>query len=252
MGFWGFVDDVVDGVSEVADRAKKTAEWVREIAEQLGLPGLRDIAKTTADSAGKLIIAPTFVLQEGQKQIDRMLKSCGEGDPDHAIDFTESAEAFDAAELPLSGAYPSDQWSGGTAADRYSERNREQHNRVVTLADLDREIQRLISNEADLLPPAREALRIHHNDLADFGELTQYIGRMGVAGKAAQFAIETLMVATTLAEAIRDHEDMQDKADAIARSVAKVGDEYKRIADAVTISDSANDYDPRIPPPAGR
>lgn len=252
MGVFDFVDRIVDGVSEVADKAKKTAEWVKEIAEQLGLPGLRDIAKTTADSAGKLIIAPTFVLQEGQKQIDRMLKSCGEGDPDHANDFTDSAEAFDAAETPLAGAYPSDQWSGGTAADRYSERNKEQHDRVVTLADLDREIHRLISAEADLLPPAREALRIHHNDLADFGEFTQYVGRMGASGKAAQFTMETMMVAATLAEAIRDHEDMQGKADAIARKVAKVGDEYKKIADDVTISDSANDYDPPTPPSAGR
>lgn len=252
MGFWGFVDDVVDGVSEVAEKAKKAAEWVAETAEKLGMPTLGETARTIEHRAGKLIIAPTVVLQEGQKQIDRMLKSCGEGDPDHADEFTQSAEAFDAAELPLAGAYPSDQWSGGTAADRYSERNKEQHNRVATLADLDREIHRLISNEADLLPPIRRSLEIHHNDLADFGNLTQYVGRMGAYGKAAQYAMEVAMVATTLAQAIPDYESMQDEADAIARSVAKVGDEYKRLADEVTISDSANDYDPRIPPPAGR
>ncbi|MGK2882781.1 MAG: hypothetical protein ACSLE6_19040, partial [Mycobacterium sp.] len=65
---------------------------------------------------------------------------------------------------------------------------------------------------------------------------------------AAQYAMEVAMVATTLAQAIPEYEGMQDEADAIARAVAKVGDEYKRIADGVTISDSANDYDPRTPP----
>lgn len=248
MGFWGFVDDIVDGVSDVAEKAKKAAEWVAETAEKLGMPTLGETARSIEHQAGKLIVAPTVVLQEGQKQIDRMLKSCGEGDPDHANEYTDSASAFDAAERPLSGAYPTDEWTGGTAADQYSERNREQHNRVVTLADLDREIHRLISNEADLIPPIRRSLEIHHNDLADFGNLTQYIGKMGRYGKGAQYAIEVAMVATTLAQAIPEYEGMQDEADAIARSVAKVGDEYKKLADRVTISDSANDYDP----PAGR
>lgn len=251
MGVFDFVDDVVDGVSEVADKAKKAAEWVVEIADNLGLPKLSDAAKTTADGAGKLIIAPTVVLQEGQKQIDRMLKSCGEGDPDHANDYTDSADAFTSAQTPLTGAYPSDQWSGGTAAERYSQKNRDQENRVAALADLDRELHRLISAEADLLPPIRKSLEIHHNDLADFGNLTQYLGRMGAYGKGAQYALEIAMVATTLAEAIPEYEDMQDEADAIARSVAKVGDSYKDIADRVAISDSANDYDPPKPPRKG-
>ncbi|MGW0159534.1 EspA/EspE family type VII secretion system effector [Mycobacterium sp. NPDC003323] len=248
MGVFDFMDNIVDGVSEVAEKAKKAAEWVVEIADNLGLPKLSEIAKTTADGAGKLIIAPTFILQEGQKHIDRMLKSCGEGNPDHANQFTHSAEAFKSAQAPLKGAYPSDQWSGGTAADRYSEKNKDQENKVATLAGLDRELHRLISAEADLLPPIRKSLEIHHNDLADFGNLTQYIGRLGSYGKAAQFMMETAMVATTLAMAIPEYEGMQDEADAIARSVAKVGDEYKRIADDVTISDSANDYDPVTPP----
>lgn len=251
MGVFDFVDDVVDGVSEVADKAKKAAEWVVEIADNLGLPKLSDAAKTTADGAGKLIIAPTVVLQEGQKQIDRMLKSCGEGDPDHANDYTDSGDAFTSAEVPLTGAVPGDQWSGGTASDKYSERNEQQRNRVVTLADLDRELHRLISAEADLLPPIRKSLEIHHNDLADFGNLTQYMGRMGAYGKGAQYMLEVAMVAATLAEAIPEYENMQDEADAIARSVAKVADGYKDLADGVTISDSANDFDPPKPPRRG-
>ena len=251
MGAFDFVDQIVDGVSEVAEKVKKTAEWIREIADQLGLPKLGDIANTTADHAGKLVIAPTVVLQEGQKQIDRMLKSCGEGDPDHANEYTDSAEAFKAAATPLAGAYPTEEWSGGTAADRYSAKNKQQHNRVVTMAELDREIHRLISNEADLLPPIRRSLEIHHNDLADFGNFTQYVGRMGVYGKSAQYAMEIAMVAATLFQAIPEYEGMQDEADAIARAVANIGDQYKNIADEVTISDSANDFDPPKPPRVG-
>lgn len=247
MGFFDFVDDVVDGVSEVAEKAKKAAEWVAETADTLGMPTLGETARTIEHQAGKLIIAPTVVLQEGQKQIDRMLKSCGEGDPEHGTDFVDSARAFKAAEVPFAGAYPTDEWSGD-AADRYSERNKEQHDRVTTLADLDSELNKLISDEADLLPPIRRSLEISHNDLADFGNFTQYVGRMGSYGKAAQYAMEVAMVATTLAQAIPEYEGMQDEADAIARAVAKVGDEYQRIADGVTISDSANDYDPRTPP----
>ncbi|MGK2867432.1 MAG: EspA/EspE family type VII secretion system effector, partial [Mycobacterium sp.] len=69
MGFFDFVDDVVDGVSEVAEKAKKAAEWVAETADTLGMPTLGETARTIEHQAGKLIIAPTVVLQEGQKQI---------------------------------------------------------------------------------------------------------------------------------------------------------------------------------------
>jgi hypothetical protein len=247
MGVFDIVDKFVDGVSDVAEKVKQTAEWVKEIAQTLGLPKLGDIAKTVGEHAGKLVVAPTFVLQEGQKHIEKMLKSCGEGEPVHAMEFFDSGQAFEAAQKPLSGAYPSDQWSGGTAPEAYAKKVREQENRVVALADLDKQLHTLIDREAVLLPPMRNLLRIRHNDLADFGNFTQYMGKIGRYGKGAQYALETAMVASTLAEVIPKYESMQDEADAIARSVAEVGDEYKKIADGVTISDSANDYDPRMP-----
>lgn len=252
MGFFDFVDDVVDGVSEVADKVKQTAEWVKEISDNLGLPKLGEIAKTVGEHAGKLVVAPTFVLQEGQKHLERMLKACGEGSPEHAMVFFESGAAFEKAKPLLAGANPSGQWSGGTASEQYAKKNKEQENRVAALAGLDGRLYKLISDEADLLPPMRRSLEIHHKNLADFGNWTQYMGRIGRFGKGAQYALEIAMVADTMAEAIPQYERMQDEADAIARSVGAVADEYKKIADGVTISDSANDFDPRMPPPARR
>ncbi|OBG85312.1 hypothetical protein A5699_24760 [Mycobacterium sp. E802] len=249
---FGIIDKFVDGVSEVAEKVKDTAEWVKEIADTLGLPKLGEVAKQVGDRAGVLVIAPTEILEQGQKRIEKMLKSCGEGQPEDGMSFLESGRVFKAA-LPLvDGAFPSDEWSDSDAAGRYSAKNDQQKSRVVTLADLDSRLHTLISAEANLLPPVRRSLENHHKSLADFGEFTKYFGAFGRQGKAAQYLMETIMVSSTLALAIPEYEGMQDEADAIAQAVAQVGDEYKRLADGVTISDSANDFDPPKPPRARR
>ncbi|MGV0738480.1 EspA/EspE family type VII secretion system effector [Mycobacterium syngnathidarum] len=252
MGPFGIIDKFVDGVSGVAEKVKRTAEWVKEIADTLGLPKLGEIAKNTADRAGVLVVAPTFILEQGQKRIEKMLKSCGEGQPEDGMSFLDAGRAFKQAVPLVDGAFPNDDWSDSKAADRYAAKNDQQRTRVVTLADLDSRLHTLISAEANLLPPIRASLENHHKSLADFGNLTQYFGAMGRYGKGAQYTIETIMVASTLAMAIPEYEGMQDEADAIAQAVAQVGDEYKRIADGVSISDSANDFDPPKPPRPGR
>lgn len=246
---FGIVDKFVDGVSEVAEKVEDTAKWVKEIADTLGLPKIGEVAKQVGDRAGVLVVAPTFILEQGQKRIEKMLKSCGEGQPEDAMSFLESGRAFKRA-LPLvDGAFPTDEWSDSDAADRYAKKNDQQKSRVATLADLDGRLHTLISAEANLLPPVRASLENHHKSLADFGNFTQYFGAMGRYGKGAQYLMETTMVASTLALAIPEYEGMQDEADAIAQAVAQVGDEYKKLADGVTISDSANDFDPpKLPP----
>ncbi|MGX9788079.1 EspA/EspE family type VII secretion system effector [Mycobacterium sp. MMS18-G62] len=245
MGLFDFVDDVVDTVSDVAEKVEKGAEWVAETAEQLGLGPVARVAKTVGKFAGKLAIAPTPVLEGGQKVIEKMIDSAGgDNEPEHGEAFGNGSRAFEAQLQTLRTAHPGQLWEGGTASKAYAERTHEQENRVATLSEADIEIAQILTGEADQLRLLRKVLVHQHQFLADFGSYTQYLSTLGPEGKAAQYTLETWAVSMAMMECIPRMWDMHNNANDNAARVREAIDMYKDVASKVVISDSNNDFDP--------
>ncbi|MGV0838093.1 hypothetical protein [Mycolicibacterium thermoresistibile] len=73
--------------SKVAETVKTAADWVAEAAEKFGLGKIADTAKVVGKVARKFAIAPTLILQGGQKLIEHMVDQTGEGDPEWGQSF---------------------------------------------------------------------------------------------------------------------------------------------------------------------
>lgn len=245
MGFSEFVDSVVD---HVGDTVGRTAEWAEETARKLGLDKIADAAKVIGKVARKLTIAPTPILQGGQFIIEEMLDSAGDGYPDRGVSFADASRAFDHPLTKLAAAHPGTDWQGGTASAAYSGKTSEQENRVTTLADLDADMARWLSNEADQLLKFREVMEYWHQWLADFGSYSQFLGAGGLAGKALQAQFEAWAVGMAMQACAPRAWQMYNDAKDNAAAIEKLKGEYEKVADNVTISDSTGDFDPPKPP----
>jgi hypothetical protein len=243
MGLVDFLDNVVDKVEGVADKVKQGAQWVEETARGLGLGKIADVAKSVGKFAGKFVIAPTPILQGGQKAIEEMRKSAGDGDPiERGDQFSDGAQTL-TAQLPLLTQAHPNEWKGGTASAAYAEKNRQQSDRISDVRNADKEMARILSGEADAVYAMRERLDYFHRWLADFGQVTQYLG-IDRRGKVVQAILETWAVGIAMSECIPLTWNTYNTAQDFARQAREARDAYKTVADGVTISDSTGDFDP--------
>jgi hypothetical protein len=248
MGLFDFVNDVVDFVSDPAEAVEKTAEWASDIAEDLGLDKIARVARSVGKFAGKLAIAPTPILEGGQKVIEEMMEAAGgDNDPERGESFGDGSRKFKAQLQTLNQAHPGQLWEGGTASKAYDNRTGEQENRVTTLSEADIEIATVLTAEAHQLDVLRRVLHHQHQFLADFGSYTQYLGTLGPEGKAAQYTAETWAVSMAMLECGPRMWQMHNDANDNASRIREAMNMYKDVASKVAISDSNNDFDPRSP-----
>jgi hypothetical protein len=245
----GFFDDVVEVVTDAAEKVEKGAEWVGKVAKKVGLDKIAQVAVATSKFAGKLAVAPTPVLQKGQKLIERMHKATGDGDPERAKSFGDAARKFQATGDTLAKAHPGQGWEGGTASKAYDERTSDQESRVATLADADSQVAAIVSREADQINDVRKILDYNHQLLADVGAHTQYLGTLGPEGKALQYSIETFYVAMAMDQCVPKMWQMHNEANENAAAIRNVRGIYQQVASGVTISDSSGDFNPKGLPP---
>ncbi|WP_197373172.1 EspA/EspE family type VII secretion system effector [Mycolicibacterium baixiangningiae] len=248
----GLLGDIWRTVQDTAEKAEQAAKWVEETAEKVGLDKIAGLARNVGKFAGKLVVGPTPILQGGQKVIETMLDMAGEGDPTTGEILRDSATRFTAQLNPLKGASPDDRWQGH-AANNYADRNNEQQKFVAMLADADSQIRDILHDEARDVLHMRRELERQHNWLADFGQFSQWIGRLGPEGKAAQISMETWAVAMAVPPCVRETYDMSQSANDNATEIRMVKENlYEKVAQQATISDSLNDFDPpRRTPRAG-
>lgn len=245
----GIVDGFVHIVTDTADKVKQGAEWVEKVAEKVGLPTVAKYAGNVGKYAGKLAVAPGPILSGGQKIIDKMRDTTGEGDPERAAAYGDAGRAFHAARDTLANAHPNSAWEG-TGAKMYSQRNAEQENVTTTLGDTDMQVATIISSEADQLVRLRRILDYNHNLLADVGQWTQWLGTLGPEGKAAQATVEGFYVAMALDQCTPEMWQMHNSSNANAAAIRGLRDVYQQAKSKVTISDSVGDFDPRNTGPA--
>ncbi|ORV06971.1 EspA/EspE family type VII secretion system effector [Mycobacterium celatum] len=241
----GFFDAIGDVVSETAEKVEKGAEWVGKVAEKVGLDKIADAAKSVSKYAGRLAVAPTPILRNGQKVIEKMLKATGEGDPERAESFGNSSRKFKASHDTLAKAHAGQGWEGGTASKAYNERTGEQVNWVTTLADGDSQVATIVSREADQLNGVRKILHYNHQLLADVASHTQWLGSLGPEGKALQATIEGFYVGMAMDQCVPKIWQMHNEANANAAALRQVTNTmYQQVASGVVVSDSSNDFDP--------
>lgn len=241
----GLFDSVSEVVSGTAEKVAKGAEWVGKVAEKVGLDKIADAAKSVSKGAGKLAVAPTPVLKNGQKLIERMRKATGDGDPERGESFGDAARKFKAVQDTLAKAHPGQGWEGGTASKAYDERASDQEKHVVTLADADSQIATIVSREADQLRGVRKILDYNHQLLADVGTYTQWLGGLGPEGRALQYSIESFYVTMAVDQCVPKMWQMHNDANANAAAIRQVTNAmYQQVASGVVISDSSNDFDP--------
>lgn len=243
MSFFDFFNDVVDTVSDTAGKIEKGAKVVGYIAKKGNLLDVADFAKSVGKWASPLKIAPTPVLEGGQKVIKGMRWTTGDGDPVLGTVFVEGSKAFRELEPRFSAARPDDTWSGGDAPKLYERRLDGQLDHVAILRDADAKVGQVMSREADELNEVRRILDGLHNELADFGEFSKWIG-VGQIGKGMQFAIESAVVLQVVNEARKKMWEMHDFANANAASVREAIQLYEKVSREATPQDSIGDFDP--------
>lgn len=243
MSFFDFFNDVVDTVSDTADKVEKGAKVVGYIAKKGNLLDVAEFAKSLGKWAAPLKIAPTPVLEGGQKVIKGMRWTTGDGDPILGTAFVEGSKAFRELEPKVDAARPDGTWSGGKAPGRYEGRLEGQLDHVAILRDADGKVGQVMSREADELNEVRRILDGLHNELADFGEFSKWIG-VGQIGKTLQLSIETAAVIQVVNEARKKLWEMHDHANANAAAVREALQLYEKVSREATPQDSIGDFDP--------
>jgi hypothetical protein len=195
-------------------------------------------------SASPLHVAPTPVLVGGQKVIQGMLQTTGDGDPESGEAFANSSRAFDDPKQSLAGAHTDSSWQGGPAPAAYERRVGEQENRVATLADADSQVASIVSREAGELVETRRILNGLHSWLAEYGQYTRTLGVIPEVGKAIQMQAEMLAVGMALKDASTKMWEMHNNANANAAAVRGVLAMYQQVSTAATEQDSIGDFDP--------
>ncbi|MGU3651109.1 EspA/EspE family type VII secretion system effector [Mycolicibacterium sp. A43C] len=242
MGFFDFIDDVVDTVTDAAGKVKDAAKVVEVIAKRGDLLDVVDFAKGVGKWASPLAIAPTPVLVGGQKVIQGMRWTTGDGDPITGTAFIEGATAFRNLDSTLLTARPDSDWEG-SASRAYEKRVDRQQDHAAILSSADSKVGSAISREADEINETRRILDGLHNHLADFGEYTKWLG-VGQVGKALQFGLESAAVGLALKEATKKLRDMQDCANNNSAEVNQTDDLYQAVITEANQQDSTGDFDP--------
>jgi hypothetical protein len=244
MGIFDVVENVYDFVTDAAGKVRNAAAVVEFVAKRANLADIADVAKSVGKSASPLHIAPTPVLVGGQKVIQGMLGTTGDGDPESGEAFGDSSRAFDNPKQSLAAAHTNSSWEGGPAPAAYERRVGEQENRVATLADADSQVASIVSREAGELVETRRILNGLHNWLAEYGEYTQTLGVIPEVGKAIQMQTEMLAVGMALKDASTKMWDMHNNANANAAAVRQALWMYQQVSTAATEQDSIGDFDP--------
>jgi hypothetical protein len=244
MGIFDVVGNVYDFVTDAAGKARNAAQVVEFVAKRAKLADIADVAKSVGKSASPLNIAPTAVLVGGQKVIQGMLSTTGDGDPESGEAFASGSRAFADPKKSLADAHPNSSWEGGPAPEAYQRRVGEQENRVATLADADSQVASIVSREAGELVETRRVLDGLHNWLAEYGEYTQTLGVIPEVGKAIQMQAEMVAVGMALKDASAKMWDMHNNANANAAAVREALAMYQQVSTAATQQDSIGDFDP--------
>ena len=244
MGIFDVVENVYDFVTDAAGKVRNAAAVVEFVAKRADLADIADVAKSVGKSASPLHIAPTPVLVGGQKVIQGMLWTTGDGDPESGEAFANGSRAFNDPKQSLADAHTNSSWEGGPAPAAYERRVGEQENRVATLADADSQVASIISREAGELVETRRILNGLHNWLAEYGEYTQTLGVIPEVGKAVQMQAEMLAVGMALKDASTKMWEMHDNANANAAAVREALAMYQQVSTAATEQDSIGDFDP--------
>jgi hypothetical protein len=244
MGIFDVVGNVYDFVTDAAGKVKGAAQVVEFVAKRAKLADIADVAKSVGKSASPLNIAPTAVLVGGQKVIQGMLSTTGDGDPESGEAFASGSRAFADPQKSLADAHPNSSWEGGPAPEAYQRRVGEQENRVATLADADSQVASIVSREAGELVETRRVLDGLHNWLAEYGEYTQTLGVIPEVGKAIQMQAEMVAVTMALKDASAKMWDMHNNANANAAAVREALGMYQQVSTAATQQDSIGDFDP--------
>jgi hypothetical protein len=246
---WGeFVGDIVEEVVDVGGKIEDGFEYVAETADRMGLGKLAQFARVAGKVTGIVDIAPTPILVGGQKAIDVMKWSTGEGEPEGGEAFGNGSRAFKKVAPTLHDATPNDNWEGGSASGLYARRNGEQEGRVVILADADIAVAGVIANEADQIRHTRTILDNESQFLADFGKYSQWLGSIPRYGKVMQAEVETAAVLSALQTTGSEMWDMHNNANTNAKAIKDVIDNlYKKVSDTTSVSDSNDDFDPPAP-----
>ena len=244
MGVFDFTDKVFDFVRDAAGKINQAGQVIEAIAKRAGLGKLVDFGKALKKYAGPLAIAPTPILQGGQKAIEAMRWATGNDD-----EGTESGEAFVTAagdfrdQLELQQKlHPDSNWDGGSAPAAYERRVKDQESRLSVLSDADSDVALVLSREVDQLNETRRILDNLHNWLAEYGTYTQTLGVIPVVGKGIQMEAELLAVGMALKEAGNKMLDMQDDANTNAAEVRDAGGRYQTVADGAVQQDSTGDF----------
>ena len=244
MGIFDVVGNVYDFVTDAAGKVRNAAQVVEFVAKRAKLADIADVAKSVGKSASPLNIAPTAVLVGGQKVIQGMLSTTGDGDPESGEAFASGSRAFADRKKSLADAHPNSSWEGGPAPEAYQRRVGEQEIRVATMADADSQVASIVSREAGELVETRRVLDGLHNWLAEYGEYTQTLGVIPEVGKAIQMQAEMVAVGMALKDASAKMWDMHNNANANAAAVREALAVYQQVSTAATQQDSIGDFDP--------
>ncbi|MEO3758103.1 type VII secretion target [Mycobacterium sp. B14F4] len=244
MGLFEFTDKVFDFVKDAAGKINQAGQVIETIAIRAGLEKLVDFGKALKRYAGPLAIAPTPILQGGQRAIEAMRWATGDD-----AEGTESGEAFatgagdfrDQLELQQK-LHPDSNWEGGSASAAYERRVKDQEDRLSVLSGADSDVALVISREVDQLNETRRILDNLHNWLAEYGTYTQTLGVIPVVGKGIQMEAELLAVGMALKEAGSQMLDMQDDANTNAADVRDADGRYQSVADGAVQQDSTGDF----------
>jgi hypothetical protein len=235
---------IFDVVENVYGNVRSAAQVVEFIAKRAKLADVADVAKSVGQVASPLDIAPTPVLVGGQKVIQGMLRTTGDGDPESGEAFGNGSRAFDDPKQSLADAHTNSTWEGGPAPAAYERHVGELENRVATLADADSQVASIVSREAGELVETRRILNGLHNWLAEYGEYTQTLGVIPEVGKAMQMQAEMLAVGMALKDASAKMWEMHNNANANAAAVREAVAMYQQVSTAATQQDSIGDFDP--------
>jgi len=246
MGLFDITSNVFDFVTDAAGKIKQAGQVIETVAKRAGLEKLVNFGKAVGKYAGPLAIAPTPVLQGGQKSIEAMRWATGSDD-----DGTESGEGFANGSRDFriqldaqAKLHPDSTWDGGSAPRAYEKRVDEQEGRLAMLRDADAQVASIISREAGELIETRRILDNLHNWLAEYGEYTQTLGVIPVVGKYIQYDAEILAVAMALKDATSKMWEMHNNANTNAAGVRSALALYQEVSMTATQQDSVGDFDP--------
>lgn len=178
---------------------------------------------------GKINGFGTPIIGAALLAINTMQLTCGFEDPETGDRFTNGAEHFNTITDTLKGATPTDLWHG-TGSNAYAGENEKQQERATTMADIDRQVQGIIANQADQIKKTRMALDIAATYLTVCIPVAIVIGKTPPTGPAQQMAFELSAVGIAMPPALAAITAMGYLATDNAQKFAKAANAYQEVA----------------------